>query len=444
MRKLVLILGLLLLGGNWAAAQQEASPPGGMSKLAAYSIFSEDYENEQYQNALKFGRWIWQNMPRKLEGHPGFRLERSMRYLINSYTALAEQAEDPSIREAYVDSAGTLYEKVFNEMEDDEIDRFQWHLRYGRFMHQYSDYIDDALNRAAEQYRQAMEMNREKLIGQADGYYIQFILQQMVAQEQKEEALQLMDELEPEVSPSMTDYFDKQREKLFDTPEERIAFLKEKLSEDPENLDLLHELRSIYEDQDNVEEVRRINQKLYELNPTFENIRAMAELARSNANYEQAVRYLTEAIEKAPSDGLQYQMLMQLSQTHLNNDSLEEARTYARKAADLDSEAAEPYFRIGSIYARAVSNCSQGRDLTRQDRAVYWLVVDYMQRAKEVNPAVANRADSQIKTYSDAAPQREDVFFTDEWEEGESIRIDGSLNECYSWINETTTIPTFD
>lgn len=444
MKKLTLTLGLILLSTGWSAAQAQVSPPQGMSEIEAYSIYLENYRNDQFKSTIEFGSWIWKGMPRTIEGYTNFSLETNLRRLINAYTGLAEQNEDPTLKEAYVDTAAMIYRKVFEEMKEDEVDLFRWHLDYGRFLVNNEEYLDDTQTRAAEHFRQAMELDREKLIGMSDGYYIKFIVQQMVAQEQEEEVIALMKELEPQVSQSTADFFNKQREKLFDTPEERIAYIKEQLSEEPENLDLLRELRSIYERQDNLEEVRRINRKLYELNPTFENIREMAELARSNANYKEAVEYLTEAMEKAPDDQARYDIAMQLSQTYLNMENLRQARSYARQAAELDPNAGEPYMRIGSIYARAVSNCTSGREMTREDRAVYWLVMDYFRRAKNVESSLANRANNQISRYTGVAPTRQDVFYEEGWGVGETIRIDGSLNECYSWINERTTIPTFE
>lgn len=445
MKKLTLTLGLILLSTGWSAAQAQVSPPQGMSEIEAYSIYLENYRNDQFDGAIEFGGWIWRGMPRTIEGYTNFSLESNLRRLINAYTGLAGQSEDPSLQEAYIDTAGMIYRKVFEEMKEDETDLFRWHLDYGRFLVNNEDYLDDTQSRAAEHFRQALEMNREKLIGMADGYYVKFIVQQMVSQGEEEPVIALMKELEPQVSQSTVDFFDKQREKLFDTPEERIAYINEQLSEDPENLELLRELRNVYERQDNLKEVQRINQKLYELNPTFENIRKMAELARSNANYKEAVEYLTEAMEKAPDDqSPRYDVAMELSQTYMNMDNLQQARSYARQAAELDHNSGEPYMRISSIYARAVSNCTSGREMTREDRAVYWLVIEYLRRAKRVDSSLANRADSQIKQYEAAMPTRQDVFYEEGWDVGETVRIDGSIDECFAWINESTTIPTYE
>jgi hypothetical protein len=112
------------------------------------------------------------------------------------------------------------------------------------------------------------------------------------------------------------------------------------------------------------------------------------------------------------------------------------AREYFRKAINQDSGFGRAYIAIGDLYAQAVSDCG-GSKMTRNDRAVYWLVVDMYQRAKQADSSVASTANSKISTYRQYFPTAEDIFYKDEWIEGESLRIDFG---CYSWINQTTTV----
>ena len=63
--------------------------------------------------------------------------------------------------------------------------------------------------------------------------------------------------------------------------------------------------------------------------------------------------------------------------------------------------------------------------------SVYWVVVDKLQRAKQVDPTVAAEANELIKTYRQHFPSKEDAFFRS-ITEGTSVKIG-------DWINETTT-----
>jgi len=63
-----------------------------------------------------------------------------------------------------------------------------------------------------------------------------------------------------------------------------------------------------------------------------------------------------------------------------------------------------------------------------------------LNKAKRVDPSVANSVDRQFSTYEEVTPNSEDKFFTLDLKNGDSITIDGSLMSCYSFINETTTV----
>jgi hypothetical protein len=52
-----------------------------------------------------------------------------------------------------------------------------------------------------------------------------------------------------------------------------------------------------------------------------------------------------------------------------------------REQAALIQAGEQPYLRIARIYAAAISQCTQGRQIERDDRTVYWLVLDYLDRA---------------------------------------------------------------
>ena len=70
---------------------------------------------------------------------------------------------------------------------------------------------------------------------------------------------------------------------------------------------------------------------------------------------------------------------------------------------------------------------------------VHWHVTDYLEKAKSVDPSLANRDEQQLNLYLNAMPTVNDKFFRN-WEEGGSIWISESIGECYAWIYEWTTI----
>lgn len=439
MKKLLITTALVLFSSSWALAQNSAGPPGGMQELAAYSIFLENYKNESFESAIKYGGWIWKNMPEKLEGYNKFNLERNLDRLIKSYGGAAEDASDPSLKEAYVDTALMIFDRVFENFSEDEINYYDWHLKRGRFYQSHSDQIDNATDKAAEEYKKSFDMNPEEFTELGDGYYVRVIVRSLSSAGKKDEALSIIDEAEQYAGPELREYFTDARDDLFDTPEERMTFLKSRLEEDPENEDVLRQLRDLYEDEGMNEELLEINEKLYELDPSFENTRTLAEAAQSNANYERAIRYLKEAIDKAEENKQKAELALEISKAYENMEEFEESRSFARQALDFNSDWGEPLVQIADVYAQSVNECTSGRQMTREDKVVYWLVLDYLDKARSTDSSVSNDVERKYEAYEPVTPTTEEKFFKG-WETGDELEVGESIDPCYSWINETTTV----
>jgi hypothetical protein len=144
-------------------------------------------------------------------------------------------------------------------------------------------------------------------------------------------------------------------------------------------------------------------------------------------------------MDKAEEAEQKAEIALQISDAYLNQEQLQDARRFAQTAIDFDGDWGDPYIQIADIYAQAVSQCSSDRKMTVQDRAVYWVVLDYLNKAEQIDSSVSSEVSRKTNSYEPVTPTTEQMFFNN-WKEGEEISIDASLNECYSWINETTTI----
>ena len=71
-------------------------------------------------------------------------------------------------------------------------------------------------------------------------------------------------------------------------------------------------------------------------------------------------------------------------------------------------------------------------DESALNKCTYFAVIDKLQRAKQVDPSVAEEANSLIGRYSGHTPQAKDLFMLG-YKQGDRITIGG-------WIGETTTI----
>lgn len=430
---------LLFMAGFSTTAMAQSEPPYGMSEIAAYSIFYDNYTQGDYDMALQFGRWMLEKKPRQIEGFGRFSLPTQYNRLRRIYTEKADQQDDPSLKEAYLDSALIVFQDALETFEEDEIDHFEWKFNMAQFYQRHSSNIDGGMDQAYALYEELFNTNPGQLSEAADGYYARILLEKYVDDEERQKALDMIDIIEPDAGPELGEAISEARDELFSDPEERIEFLEGQLADDPESEDLLDELATLYESEGDRDKAIELAERLYEVNPNYDNTRKLADFAKANAEYQKANEYLKEALEKTDDETTVRNITLEIAETYQSLDNYQEARRYARQASDLDSSWGEPYLRIAEIYAQTISSCSRGRTIDRDDRRVYWLVLDYLDRARDADSSVANDVRRQYSSYEPVLPSDEDKFFRG-WEAGDEISIDGSRHECYSWINETTTV----
>lgn len=434
-----LILTISFLVGLSSLAYGQSEPPYGMSQLEAYSLFYENYRTGDYEMALTFGQWMLEAKPREIQGHRSFTLDRQFERMINVYAGLAEEESDPTEKTALLEQALGIFDLAAETFDEGEIDHFRWTYRQGLFYQEHHSDLEEGIEKAYEYYERAYEMDKQRFAEMDDGYYARILLDGYVSNGEREKALAMIDEIEEYAGPSLTETIEASRNELYQDPDERIAFLEERLDEREDREEALIELADLYEQVDDSEKARATAEELYEINPNFENTRKLADAALSNAEYETAIRYLEEAMEKSSDNDQEKRIALEISEAYQNIDNLRQARTYARRAIDLDENFGDAYLKMADIYASVISECTSGRRMERDDRTVYWLVLDYLDRAKEVDSSTTSAANRRIESYQAVMPGTEDKFFRG-WEVGDSFTIDGSIGSCYEWINETTTV----
>lgn len=433
-----IVLALAITTSGFAQEDEIPPAPYSMNNMNVYAVFVSSAKTKDYENALRYGRWLYKYHTNTLEGVDQYDGPRTYRRMIDVYKGIGKDNEDPTIKSTYFDSVVVVFDKALNVFSDEEIDRFDWLVDRGLFFQRNASYLDNAYTEAYSNYTTAFEMDPERLTKLGKGYYVRITLSNLVGRDDKEAALEMIEKAEPYASEELLTFFDEQLNELFDKPEERIGFLQEKLEETPEDTGIMGELLDLYNEMEMYDEASEMAKRLYETDPNLENTLRLARTDLANARYKDAITYLTEALEMAQEDEVKKQIYIDLAEANLNIENLQTARKHARSASKIDSDWGEPYMKIAEIYAQLVSNCAAD-EMTRDDKAVYWLVVDYLNKAMQVDPSVTNRANARVKAYQASFPTSEEKFFKN-WEDGDSININGSLKSCYSWVGETTTI----
>ena len=210
--------------------------------------------------------------------------------------------------------------------------------------------------------------------------------------------------------------------------EDLVRIYQKKFDADPDNVELLQKIASVLASRncDKSDLYLAVAIKLHRLNPSPESAYFIGKRYLADQEYAKATGYLLEATKMQDVKSAQ-QAYKYLAQIMWKEGKGEQGRAYARKAIELDKTDGEPYMIIGYIYAASSKECSAN---PLQAKAVFWAAVDKFQRAKEVDPSIASKANEMIREYSKLFPTSEDAFFYNVFE-GDTYQV-----EC--WINETT------
>lgn len=449
MKNTVLLLMLGVLGVQTIQAQTPPVPeaPYGLGSAEVFGIFQSEYSNimrpstrktlEDFDLLLMYGRWLLIAHPKSVPvGRQEIKGDRIFERMINVYTEMSKIPADPIMKSAYLDTASSLYNRVLTIFTPEEIDEFKWRYDYGRFLLGNSE-VSGGQQRAFNQYMILFDKNPERLTKDADGFYAQFIASYLMSENRNDEVIAFMDKAQPFAEATTIEAFNSHRDRLFRSPEDRIVFLESLLASNPDNLETMGQLYDLYLRVGNRVKSRAMAEALYAAAPNFANTRRMGLMASGNANYRDAIRFMEEALTKT-QDGNETKLVsMDLANLFRNIDNLQRAREFARRASAIDPAWGEPHLTLAQVYAQAVTDCAGGQ-LTRLDKVVYWLILDYLDRAR-TDATVRASVDRYYAQYERSAPTTEDKFYQN-WTVGERIQVNGSLRECYAWINESTRV----
>ena len=168
------------------------------------------------------------------------------------------------------------------------------------------------------------------------------------------------------------------------------------------------------------------------IEPSYSSAYYLYKLYAGRSDFDNAVKYMNEAIESADSDavtdgGYYYE----LAAFCFKSSKYAQAFEAAQKVADLDpSLAGKAYMLMGTIWGSVPCG---GNDI--EQRAKYWVAVDYMNKAKAADETLAEDATNHIRQYSAYYPQTAEAFMYD-FTNGQSYTV-----SC-GGMRATTTVRT--
>ncbi len=171
-------------------------------------------------------------------------------------------------------------------------------------------------------------------------------------------------------------------------------------------------------------------EKLYQLEPSAEAAFNMARRYVRNDNTEKAKEYYQQAMEQETDKDLLATYYYEYAYfIFAKENALQDARNYLRKALEINPDYCEALMLMGDLYVAGSKNFG-GDDFEKA--SVFWVAVDYFERARRAGEDCAVDAAQKAATYRKYFPNKEEAFFRS-LQEGQTYKVGG-------WINETTKV----
>lgn len=204
----------------------------------------------------------------------------------------------------------------------------------------------------------------------------------------------------------------------------------DKIEQNKTNLEYLKGAVSVFKMLRCTEQEAYFSASLYahEISPTAETAAGIGYMNLKRKEYDNSIQFFEEALNLEEDNLKKADYAYTIAAVLSTSKSYSRARQYALKALEFNPNYGQPYILIAQMYASS----NRWSDEPALNAATYYLVIDKLQRAKNVDPSVAEEANRLISVYAAHTPKTEDLFFLN-LKKGDSVTIGG-------WIGESTVI----
>ncbi|MCL2414724.1 MAG: hypothetical protein FWC94_05665 [Bacteroidales bacterium] len=168
---------------------------------------------------------------------------------------------------------------------------------------------------------------------------------------------------------------------------------------------------------------------LHALDPSPRSAFLIARMLAAQQDWARVISYLATHADGLETDRQRVQAFLLLTQAFSQERRYREGRATALRALEIDPTEGMAHMLIGMMYAQTARDCGGDDAISRG--AVYWVVVDRLERARSLNPNLP-RISEHIAAFRQHFPSGDDLFFQG-ITEGSTWRV-----EC--WIQETTIV----
>jgi tetratricopeptide (TPR) repeat protein len=167
---------------------------------------------------------------------------------------------------------------------------------------------------------------------------------------------------------------------------------------------------------------------MYRIRPTADAAIGVGYMYIKKEEYEKALPYIDEALTMETDNAKKAEMAYLAAASLSAAKKYSQARKYCYDALKYNENYGNAYILLANLYASSPNWSNEGA----LNRCTYFVCIDKLQRAKSVDPSVAEKANELIASYSRYTPEAKDLFMLG-YKPGDRVTVGG-------WIGESTTI----
>jgi tetratricopeptide (TPR) repeat protein len=410
--------------------------------MSTYTMYDQSYKQNDFKSALGPWRLLFNKYPKS-----------SINIYIhgaNMYSSFIKSASDQASKDAYIDTLMMVYDKRLKYFDQKGFvlgRKATDYLEYKLYNQDMTDeQLKTVLKTAYNELKESIQLEKSEAEMAVLVVYMQVTKRLFGMEELKKEDVAANYDLVSGVVDAnlakdpKNEKFKQSKgmiDEVFQTSgaadcEALLALYTPKFDAIAKDVDALKNMLRVLGKQDCTDGdlYARASEKLYALDPSPEAAFNMARLFMKRDEFNKAKEYYQNAIAAETDKELLAKYYYELAAfTFAKESNFQQARAYARKALENNPNDGEALILIGDIYAHYSKN--YGKD-EFDHLSLYWLAVDYYEKAKRVDPEVFSKANSRINTYKVYFPDKETLFFGG-YQDGQSITYG-------SWINETSKV----
>jgi len=410
----IMAVAMVLAGNNANAQGKWGADSAECIKYMSY--YQEYFKQKSYDEAIPSWRKAYELCP----------ASSSQNLLINGTTLvkrlIQQNAKNPAYRDALVDTLMTLYRQRAELFPKNAVTSFN-NMGLDMF-----NFVKDRPRFRFDNYEKIIEANKEAVRARILLFNLQSAIdlysdgqisaEDVIKTYQRNadmmERLSAKDDKEMEENRNVkADLGNILAASKIASCENLINLFGPRIEAEPENLQLATSIvttMSFTEDCTDNDVFLKAVTSMNNLNPSAASSYYLFRLHSARGNYDEAVKYMTAAIESADTDLAKdteyyYELATFCYKSGQNAKAYEYANQAATMSDDLDGKA---YFLMGTIWGS--TRCG-GDEIA--SRAPMWVACDYMAKAKAADPALTDEANRYIGQYSAYFPKTEDAFMYD-------------------------------